>query len=218
MIEVGPLEAGDRSAWEGLARGYKAFYRDWIPDETYEATWRRLRRGAEPHGFELYGLGARLDGRLIGIAHYFFHPTFWGGEACYLQDLFVEEEARGRGAARALIEQVAQAAREHGATRYYWHTKEDNARARALYDQVARFAGFIRYEYPLLRTRRVRSVPLGHGPDPGDEHLDAQPVVEVQVAAGHLGGAPDQARVAGRGQHGQVDLVAPLELGAFLLR
>ena len=145
MIEVGPLAAGDRSAWEGLARGYKAFYRDWIPDEAYEATWRRLR-----HGTELHALGARLDGRLIGIAHYFFHPAFWGGEACYLQDLFVEEEARGRGAARALIDRVAQAAREHGATRYYWHTQEDNARARALYDQVARFSGFIRYQYPLL--------------------------------------------------------------------
>ena len=218
MIEVGPLEAGDRSAWEGLARGYKAFYRDWIPDETYEATWRRLRHGAEPYGSELYGLGARLDGRLIGIAHYFFHPTFWGGEACYLQDLFVEEEARGRGAARALIDRVAQAAREHGATRYYWHTQEDNARARALYDQVARFTGFIRYEYPLLRTCRVPSVPLGHGPDPGDEHLDAQLVVEVQVAAGHLGRALDQARVAGRGQHGQVDLVAPPVLGTLLRR
>jgi len=148
-IEVGPLQAGDRSAWEGLARGYKEFYRDWIPDEAYEATWRRLQPHAEPHGTELSGLGARIDGRLIGIAHYFFHPTVWGGDACYLQDLFVEEEMRGHGAARALIEGVARAARDHGATSYYWHTQEDNARARALYDQVARFTGFIRYQYPL---------------------------------------------------------------------
>lgn len=144
MIEVGPLDAGDREAWEGLARGYKTFYRDWIPDEAYEATWRRLRDGTE-----LRGLGARLDGRLIGIAHYFFHPAFWGGPACYLQDLFVAEKMRGRGAARALIERVAQDARDHEATSYYWHTKQDNARARALYDHVARFAGFIRYQYPL---------------------------------------------------------------------
>ena len=28
--------------------------------------------------------------------------------------------------------------------------QEDNARARMLYDQVARFNGFIRYQYPLL--------------------------------------------------------------------
>jgi GNAT superfamily N-acetyltransferase len=144
MIETGPLRPEDRAAWDGLARGYKAFYRDPQPDEAYEATWRRLAAGTE-----LYGLGARLDGALIGIAHYFFHPAFWSGEACYLQDLYVDEAMRGRGAARALIEGVADAARARGAARYYWHTQEDNARARVLYDKVARFSGFIRYGYPL---------------------------------------------------------------------
>jgi GNAT superfamily N-acetyltransferase len=44
---------------------------------------------------------------------------------------------RGRGAARALIERVAGAARERGATLLYWHTQEDNARASVLHDQVA---------------------------------------------------------------------------------
>ena len=144
MIEIGPLRAADRETWEVLARGYKAFYRDPQPDEAYEVTWRRLTDGTE-----LHGLGARLDGTLVGIAHYFFHPAFWSGEACYLQDLFVAEEARGRGAARALIERVAGAARDRGADRFYWHTQEGNTRARALYDQVARFSGFIRYGYPL---------------------------------------------------------------------
>ena len=36
-----------------------------------------------------------------------------------------------------------------GASRYYWQTKQDNARARALYDKLARFRGFIRYDYSL---------------------------------------------------------------------
>jgi hypothetical protein len=40
--------------------------------------------------------------------------------------------------------------------------------------------------------------------------------VEIRVAVGHLRRALDQARVARRGQHGQVDLVAPLELGALV--
>jgi GNAT superfamily N-acetyltransferase len=127
-----------------LARGYKAFYQESEPDEAYEQTWQRLTAGTE-----LFGLGARLDGRLVGIAHYFFHPAFWSGEACYLQDLFTDEAARGRGAARALIEGVAAAARERGADRFYWHTQESNARARVLYDKVARFTGFIRYAYRL---------------------------------------------------------------------
>jgi len=144
MIEVDPLRPGDRAAWEVLARGYKAFYRDPMPDDAYEATWRRLAAGTE-----FYGLGARLDGQLVGIAHYLFHPAFWSGEACYLQDLFVDEAVRGRGVARALIDRVAGAARDRGAARFYWHTQEDNATARVLYDKVARFTGFIRYVYPL---------------------------------------------------------------------
>ena len=44
---------------------------------------------------------------------------------------------------------MAAAARERGADRLYWHTQEGNARARVLYDKVARFTGFIRYAYPL---------------------------------------------------------------------
>ena len=98
MIEIGPFRPGDRDAWEELARGYKAFYQDPMPDEAYEQTWRRLAAGTE-----LRGLGARLDGRLAGLAHYFFHPAFWSGEACYLQDLFVDLSpgpVRRRDAAR----------------------------------------------------------------------------------------------------------------------
>ncbi len=144
MIEIGPLRPEDRAAWEGLARGYKTFYREPEPDEAYERTWRRLAAGTE-----LHGLGARLDGRLAGIAHYPFHPAVWYGEACYLEDLFTDEAARGRGVARALIEGVAAAARERGAERFYWLTHETNAPARMLYDKVARFTGFICYVYPL---------------------------------------------------------------------
>ncbi|MGW1498360.1 N-acetyltransferase family protein [Streptomyces mirabilis] len=144
MINIGPLREEDRAAWEALARGYKAFYRTAVPDEGYEETWQRLRGGTEFHG-----LGAWSQGKLVGIAHYLFHPTFWMEDSCYLQDLFVDEAARGRGVARMLIEKVADASRERGASRFYWTTQEDNTTARALYDKVASFKGFIRYDYPL---------------------------------------------------------------------
>ena len=48
-----------------------------------------------------------------------------------------------------LIEAVASEARAHGCPRYYWLTQQHNVRARGLYDKVARFAGFIRYDYPM---------------------------------------------------------------------
>ena len=66
-----------------------------------------------------------------------------------MQDLFTAEDARGQGVATALIDAVAAAAREHGAVKYYWLTKEDNRQARALYDRIARWKGFLRYDYPL---------------------------------------------------------------------
>ena len=59
----------------------------------------------------LHGLAARLDGRVVGIAHYFFHTNVWVDDVCYLADLFVDEQVRGQGAARLLIEAVADEAR-----------------------------------------------------------------------------------------------------------
>ncbi|MGW2046058.1 N-acetyltransferase family protein [Streptomyces sp. NPDC001858] len=144
MIEIGSLGPEDRAAWEVLARGYKTFYRTEVPDEGYEEMWRRLLDGGEVHA-----VGARVDGRLVGIAHYLFHVSGWTADHCYLQDLYVDEAMRGQGVARALIERVADAARERSAARLYWSTQENNATARALYDKVANFNGFIRYDYPL---------------------------------------------------------------------
>ncbi len=84
--------------------------------------------------------------RSIGIAHYLFHRSCWTiGDYCYLQDLFVAEEARGLGAGRALIAAVESEARAAGASRVYWLTQEDNTTARALYDKVADRSGFIQY-------------------------------------------------------------------------
>ena len=144
MIEITPLHRDDRQAWQPLAVGYNAFYERVLPDATYDRTWRRLMEEQE-----LHGLAARLDGRVVGIAHYLFHASIWFDDVCYLADLFVDEAARGQGAARLLIEAVADKAHARGCARYYWLTKQDNIRARGLYDKVARWAGFIRYDYPL---------------------------------------------------------------------
>ena len=70
-------------------------------------------------------------------------------DVCYLQDLFVDVAVRGYGVARALIERVAEAATERGAPRFYWLTAADNAVARTLYDKVAQYKGFVRYDHPL---------------------------------------------------------------------
>jgi GNAT superfamily N-acetyltransferase len=143
-LRIAPLSAADRAAWEVLAHGYKTFYETTLAPDEYDAAWQRLLDGSAVHG-----LGAYDSGRLVGIAHYLFHASVWARTTCYLQDLFVAPDARGRGVARALIEAVADAARGEKAARYYWLTQDKNATARALYDKVAHCHGFLRYDFPL---------------------------------------------------------------------
>ena len=145
-IEVRPLRAEDRAAWEPLWQGYLTFYEASLSGEVTQTTWARLLDPAEP----VRGLGAHLDGSLVGIAHCVYHRTTWSIEnRCYLNDLFTAPEARGRGVARSLIEAVYRDAGAAGAERVYWLTHESNATAQALYDKVASRTGFIQYKYLL---------------------------------------------------------------------
>lgn len=148
-IVVTPFSAADRDRWAELWRGYLDFYETSLPPDIYEHTWRRLIAAESP----IRALGARLaspSAPLVGIAHYLFHAHAWTTkEVCYLQDLFVDSTVRRRGCGAKLIEAVAAAARERDCHRLYWTTKEDNAAARSLYDRIARFNGFIRYDYAL---------------------------------------------------------------------
>lgn len=138
----------DRARWAELWRGYLDFYETTLPEAIYEHTWARLMAPGP-----VFGFGARpgdAAAPLVGITHYLFHDHIWSTKpVCYLGDLFVDPAVRGSGCGRALIERVAQAARERDCMRLYWSTKEDNATARLLYDRVAKFNGFIRYDYAL---------------------------------------------------------------------
>lgn len=141
-VEVRPLTPADRAAWEPLWAGYQAFYQTQIPPATTDETWRRFHDPAVP----MHALGAFDGGELRGIVHYIFHHSCWTtGPYCYLQDLFTAPEARGQGAGRALIEAVATAAQDAGASRVYWLTHETNAQAMLLYDKVATRTGFVQY-------------------------------------------------------------------------
>jgi GNAT superfamily N-acetyltransferase len=142
-IEIRPLTAGDEAAWRGLWADYLAFYETRLAEAVYATTFARL---LAPDAGEFRGLIARVDGVPRGIAHYLFHRHAWKIEnVCYLQDLFVAPEARGRGLGRALITEVYARADAEGAPQVYWLTQDFNTTARALYDRVARLTPFVRY-------------------------------------------------------------------------
>ncbi|NUR60704.1 MAG: GNAT family N-acetyltransferase [Catenulispora sp.] len=142
MIEISYLTESDRAGWEALARGKDTYFEVARSDEEYERTWGRLLDDDR-----IRGIAARLNGEMVGIAHYLFHASVWYSGKCYLADLFVDPEVRRRGVATAVIEWVARDAAEQGFPSLYWNTLED-APARALYDKVGRFhKGFIHYSY-----------------------------------------------------------------------
>ncbi|WP_328702547.1 GNAT family N-acetyltransferase [Belnapia mucosa] len=146
MITIGRLLSEDRPAWEVLFRAYIRFYERELPQAAYDRAWAEF--GADTR---MHALGAKLEGRLVGITHFLVHANTSSDDVCYLQDLFTAEEVRGRGVARALILAVADWARARGCPRLYWQTQEGNARARRLYDQLAVNRGFIRYDIMLDR-------------------------------------------------------------------
>ena len=52
---------------------------------------------------------------MIGFSHYLFHRNLWfTQDTCYISDLYVVPEMRGKGIARKLIHKVAQHAKDFG--------------------------------------------------------------------------------------------------------
>jgi GNAT superfamily N-acetyltransferase len=141
-VVIRPVREDERAAWEPLWVGYLKFYKAAVPAATTDVTWQRFHDDAEP----MYVLGAYVDGQLTGIVHFIYHRSTWTiGNYCYLQDLFVNEGARGLGVGRKLIEAVYEKAKAAGASRVHWLTQNENAQARILYDQVADNSGFMQY-------------------------------------------------------------------------
>jgi len=141
-IAIRPIGEDERAAWAPLWDGYLVFYKTTLTRDVTELAWSRFHDPDET----MFALGGYVDGRLAGFAHYLFHRSTWAPKRyCYLEDLFVADDARGLGLGRALIEAVYQKAEAAGASRVYWLTQSNNETARALYDKVADNLGFIQY-------------------------------------------------------------------------
>lgn len=142
-ITLRPLAATDREDWARLWTGYLDYYETSVPSAVYDSTFARLL-GDDPQDFN--GVIARVDGRAMGLVHYLFHRHCWKIEnVCYLQDLYVDPQARGTGLGRKLIEAVYAAADANGTPAVYWLTQDFNATGRRLYDRIGKVTPFIRY-------------------------------------------------------------------------
>ena len=130
-------------------------FRDWWsrtepPDAAFEAGVPRVL--ADPNSdFLIAGEPP------AGVCQLRYRYSIWTESVdCWLEDIFVEDEARGSGMGRALMEAAFERARARGCRRMELDVNEANPAAMALYDSL----GFSSWSDPpggrnLLMRRRL---------------------------------------------------------------
>jgi ribosomal protein S18 acetylase RimI-like enzyme len=132
----------DEPSWRKLWNGYLAFYQAEVPEDVTLKTWERLIRKQDG----LFCRVAETGGEVCGFSLSVLHAGTWTtAPVCYLEDLFVSPEHRGRGIGEALIRDLAGMAKSQGWSRLYWHTQAGNTAARSVYDRFTKADDFVRY-------------------------------------------------------------------------
>lgn len=124
FVALAPSEPGDRSMGE--------------------ANWARILDADTP--LECI-VGVDDHGMQLGFVLFLAFPFTWSnGDVCYLQDIYVRSESRGKGVAQAMIDHLHEIARTMGWFKIFWMTQSDNYPAQRLYEKVAERKDYIRYD------------------------------------------------------------------------
>lgn len=148
-----PATSEDRAEWRVLFNDYADFYGVPMDDTIAGRVWAWLLDPAHV----LEGLVAcEADGEIVGIAHVRACPRpLAGRDVGFVDDMYVAPEARGSGAADALVEALRALAAERGWSTLRWITQHFNERGRAFYD---RYTGgpsdFIMYQLDVKPDKR----------------------------------------------------------------
>ncbi|MBC8138106.1 MAG: GNAT family N-acetyltransferase [Fibrella sp.] len=146
-MTIRPAQASDETAWREMWLAYCTFYGQTLPESVTASVWARSRDGVSLINTVI---AHDENGVPLGFANYVLHPHTWSDKTlCYLEDLYVRPEARGRNVGHALIEHLIETGKSLGWARVYWHTETGNAAARRLYDRFKPADDFVRYTVPL---------------------------------------------------------------------
>lgn len=149
-ISIQAPSRADRDDWERLYRGYADYYQVPMNDRILQNVWEWIYDRDK----EFYCIMARdEEGAAVGLMHYrAMASPLRGVMAGFLDDLFVEPGARGRGVVNRLFEELASQGRRHQWPVIRWITRDNNYRARSVYDRVATRTDWITYELTPMRS------------------------------------------------------------------
>lgn len=69
---------------------------------------------------------AEEEGVILGFALYYIRYSTWKGQAMYLEDILVTEQARGKGIGKLLFDRLIEEAKERNLHRIVWQVLEWN--------------------------------------------------------------------------------------------
>ncbi|MGX1786969.1 N-acetyltransferase family protein [Bosea sp. NPDC055332] len=131
MVRVRPCEEADHPALAGVMAQMQAHYRVACPPDA------EIRAGLanRPAGTEL--LVAEHDGAIVGFAAFSaIYPGPGLRPGCFLKEIYVTEAARGFGAGKALLAELARLALARGLGRIDWTAARDNERLLRFYENL----------------------------------------------------------------------------------
>ncbi len=154
LIPIGP---GDFHRWRALYSQYCAFYNTDLPDAKADTVWGWLQdSGHVVEGRFVTSMtggdaaGVEESGEVIGLCHFRALPMpLEGAYGGFIDDLFIEPDARGDKAGESVARQLMDIGRERGWVSLQWLTADDNYRGRSLYDRFAKRTMWITYEADL---------------------------------------------------------------------
>jgi len=108
-IEVNAVTEADQAAWQSLYKGYATFYKMPMTEQTLDTVWRWIH---DESNLFWCRVARQADGKPIGLMHFREMPSpLRGCQMGFLDDLFVDPEARGHGAVTALFDDLTEQAR-----------------------------------------------------------------------------------------------------------
>ena len=128
------IQSKDKEQWEKLYRSYADFYKVEMNDKILQTVWKWLHDKSH----EVNGLVYEVDGNIVGLAHYRRMPSpLRGQDIGFLDDLFVDPEHRGQRIGEKLINKLREISKSKRWNLVRWITREDNLRAKSLYNRVS---------------------------------------------------------------------------------
>ena len=114
----------------------------------YEKAEQEVKTNVEETREAIFGKNSTVkaliceeDKKPIGYAVYFYNYSTWlGKNGIYLEDLYITESKRGKGAGKALLKHIAKMAVNEGCERFEWSCLDWNKPSRDFYESIGAVA------------------------------------------------------------------------------